>query len=32
VARTANWNARGPPDPNTPPAVEIASPKPEERM
>ena len=21
VARTANWNARGPPDPNTPPAV-----------
>ena len=21
VARTANWNARGPPDPKTPPAV-----------
>ena len=26
VARTANWNARGPPEPNTPPAVVTARP------
>ena len=27
VARTANWKARGPPDPNTPPAVVTGSPE-----